>query len=198
MLGGIRNRLIIGAYIQNGTIDTRQDVNTAATKGARSASMVDRSTNVSAYGEDSLYVTPNVSLIAGLSYLHASRDRRDRFLSDGDQSGQRSYDLWSPRFGVLWDVSGGAQFYANVSRSAEVPSYDANVITTPNLRAQRATTNAIGTRGLCGWIGWDVSLYRSEIRNELQCLTTGPYSSCSIINAGRTVHQGSEAGLDAT
>ncbi|WP_447406921.1 TonB-dependent receptor domain-containing protein, partial [Clostridium perfringens] len=90
--------------------------------------------------EDSLYVAPNVSLIAGLSYLHASRDRSDRFLTDGDQSDRRVYDLWSPRFGVLWDVTPGAQLYANVSRSAEAPSYDANVITTPNLRAQRATT----------------------------------------------------------
>ncbi|WP_447415123.1 hypothetical protein, partial [Clostridium perfringens] len=33
-LGGLRNRLIIGANIQNGTIDTRQYVNIAATKGA--------------------------------------------------------------------------------------------------------------------------------------------------------------------
>jgi iron complex outermembrane receptor protein len=197
-LGGLRNRLIIGANIQNGTIDTRQYVNIAATKGALAASMIDTPKNVSAYGEDSLYVTPNVSLIAGLSYLHASRDRRDRFLTDGDQSGRRVYDLWSPRFGVLWNVTPGAQLYANLSRSAEAPSYDANVITSPNLRAQRATTYEIGTRGKSGAIGWDVSLYRSEIRDELQCLTTGPYSSCSIINAGRAVHQGIEAGLNAT
>lgn len=196
-IGGLRNRLIVGANIQNGTIDTHQYVNVAATKGALTASMVDRSKNVSAYVEDALYVTPQVSLIAGLSYLHASRNRRDRFLADGDQSGRRSYDLWSPRFGVLWDVTPATQVYANVSRSAEVPSYDANVITTPNLNAQRATTYEIGTRGRHGAIGWDVSLYRSEIRNELQCLTTAPWAPCSIINAGRTVHQGIEAGLDA-
>lgn len=77
-----------------------------------------------------------------------------------------------------------------------MPSYDANVITAVNLRPQRATTYEIGTRGHSGGIGWDVSLYRSEIRDELQCLTTGPFSACSIINAGRTVHQGIEAGLN--
>lgn len=196
-IGGLRNRLIVGANIQNGTIDTRQYVNVAATKGALTTSMVDTPKNVSAYAEDSLYVVPNVSLIAGLSYLHASRDRRDRFLSDGDQSGHPTYDLWSPRFGVLWDVTPGAQIYANVSRSAEAPSYDANVITTPDLRAQRATTYEIGTRGTRGAVHWDVSLYRSELRNELQCLTTAPWAACSIINAGRTIHQGIEAGLDA-
>lgn len=197
-IGGLRNRLIVGANLQDGTIDTHQYVNIAATKGALTASMVDTSANMSVYAEDSLYVTPTLSLIAGLSYLHASRDRRDRLLSDGDQSGRRTYDLWSPRLGVLWDVAPGSQFYANISRSGEVPSYDANVTATPDLKAQRATTYEIGTRGHRGAIGWDVSFYRSEVRNELQCLTTGPFSPCSIINARRTVHQGIEAGLDVT
>lgn len=197
-VGGMHNRLIVGANIQNGTIDTNQYVNVAAAKGALAASMVDKSKNVSAYAEDTLYLTPTVSLIGGLSYLHATRDRRDRFLSNGDQSGRKTYNLWSPRLGMLWDVTPATQLFANVSRSAEVPSYDAHVITTPNLRAQRATTYEVGTRGRVAGIGWDVALYRSEIRNELQCLTTGPFSACSIINAGRTVHQGLEAGLDAT
>lgn len=199
-LGSIRNRLIVGANIQNGTIDTEQFVNLpGAVKGALAASMVDKSKNVSVYAEDSLYVQPNLALIAGVQYLHAVRDRRDRFLSNGDQSGKRSYDLWSPRIGLLWDAASDVQLFANISRSGEVPSYDANIFATAttNLKAQRATTYEIGTRGRRGGIGWDVALYRAEIRNELQCLTTGPFSACSIINANRTVHQGIEAGLDA-
>ena len=200
-LGGVRNRLIVGATVQNGTIDTEQFVNLpGAVKGALAASMVDRSKNISAYAEDSLYVLPNLSVIAGTQYLHATRDRRDRFLSDGDQSGAKTYDLWSPKLGVLWDVDPHWQVFANVSRSAEVPTYDANTFASPassNLRAQRATTYEIGTRGRRGGIGWDVSLYRSEIEGELQCLTTGPFSPCSIVNADRTVHQGVEAGLNA-
>ena len=196
-LGGMRNRLILGANIHNGTTDTEQFVNVAAEKGALTVSMVDKPNNLSFYGEDSLYVRPNLALIAGGQYLHASRDRRDRFLIDGDQSGRRTYDLWSPRVGVLWDADPAWQVFANISRSAEVPSYDANVIANPDLEAQRATTYEIGTRGRRGSIGWDVSLYRSEIRDELQCLTTAPWALCSTVNAGRTVHQGIEAGLDA-
>lgn len=194
-LGGMRNRLIAGVNLHNGTIDTNQYVNVAATKGALAASMVDKSRNLSFYAEDSLFVLPQLSLIAGVQYLDAVRDRRDRFLSNGDQSGRKDFSLWSPKFGVLWDINPTAQLFANVSRSAEVPSYDANVITAVNLKPQRATTYEIGTRGHSGMIGWDVSLYRSEIRDELQCLTTSPFSACSIINAGRTIHQGIEAGL---
>lgn len=200
MLGTVRNRLIVGANLQNGTVDTEQFVNLdGAVKGALVASMVDTSRNLSAYAENSLSVLPNLTLIAGLQYLHARRDRRDRFLANGDQSGAKSYDLWSPRAGILWDVASDAQVFGNVSRSAEVPTYDANSFATPasaDLRAQRATTYEIGTRGKRDGIGWDISLYRSEIRNELQCLTTGPYSACSVINVDRTVHQGIEAGLN--
>uniref|UniRef100_UPI003B3B1419 TonB-dependent receptor family protein n=1 Tax=Sphingomonas sp. TaxID=28214 RepID=UPI003B3B1419 len=199
--GTVRNRLILGATLQNGKIDTEQFVNLdGAVKGPLAASMVDTSRNLSLYGEDSLFVAPNLALVAGLQYLHARRDRRDRFLTNGDQSGAKNYDLWSPRAGILWDVDANWQIFGNVSRSAEVPTYDANSFATPasaNLRAQRATTYEVGTRGRRGWVGWDLSLYRSELRHELQCLTTGPFSACSVINADRTVHQGIEAGLNA-
>jgi iron complex outermembrane receptor protein len=145
-------------------------------------------------------VTPQVAVIAGVQYVHASRDRHDRFLADGDQSGGKTFDLWSPRLGLLWDVDADWQVFANVSRSVEVPSYDATSFApaAPDLAAQRATTYEIGTRGRRGALGWDVALYRAELRDELQCLTTGLFALCSQINAGRTVHQGIEAGLDAT
>lgn len=195
-IGGIRNRLTLGASLHNGTIDTEQFVNVAAEKGALVGSTLDKSKNFSIYGDNALFVQPDVALIIGLQYLHASRDRRDRFLSDGDQSAKETYDLWSPKAGVLWNVKPEWQIFANISRSVEVPSYDVNIFTNPTqLKPQRATTYEIGTRGKVSAIEWDLSLYRSEIEDELQCLTTGPFSACSAINADRTVHQGVEAGL---
>ncbi len=198
-ISGLRNRLILGANLHNGTIDSEYFQNIGGEKGASTASMADRSKNFSLYAENSLSVLPDLTVIAGIQYLHASRERRDRFLANGDQSGRKSYDLWSPKFGMLWDVEPDWQVFANISRSVEVPSFDANIFATPttDLSPQRATTYEIGTRGRSGGIGWDIALYRSEIRDELQCLTTGPFSTCSIINAESTVHQGIEAGLDA-
>ena len=61
--------------------------------------------------------------------------------------------------------------------------------------AQTATTYEIGTRGRRPDLTWDLSLYRADIKNELQCLRTSPFSLCTVINANRTVHQGVEAGL---
>lgn len=99
---------------------------------------------------------------------------------------------------MLWDVDPTWQVFGNISRSAEVPTFDANKFTSPvtsNADAQTATTYEIGTRGRRPNITWDLALYRAEIRNELQCLRTSPYGLCTVVNADRTVHQGVEAGL---
>lgn len=200
-LGEARNRLTVGINVNNGKIDTAQYVNQpGAVKGALVASMVDTSRNVAVYAEDSLALKSGVSLIAGLHYARATRERRDRFLSNGDQSGAASYNLWSPKLGVLWDLDPAWQVFANVSRSGEAPSYDTFAGGTPlntSLKAQTGTTVEVGTRGRRGDVHWDVSLYRAHIRNELQCLTTGPFSPCSTVNADRTIHQGLEAGAGA-
>ena len=91
------------------------------------------------------------------------------------------------------------QVFGNVSRSAEVPTFDVNTFTSPgnsNLKAQTATTFEIGTRGSRPDVTWDVTVYRAKVRNELQCLTSpAVLGSCTVRNADRTIHQGVEAGL---
>jgi iron complex outermembrane recepter protein len=199
MVGGFRNRLIAGVNILDGTIDYQEYENlTGAVKGALVTNALWKSQNHSAYAENSFYVLPNVALIAGGQFTHAVRDQQDRFLSNGDQSGRRSFDIFSPKIGLLWDVDPTWQAFGNISRSGEVPTFDVNTFATPassNVNAQTATTYEIGTRGRRPDLTWDVSLYRAEIRNELQCLTTGPFSPCTVVNADRTVHQGVEAGV---
>lgn len=197
-LGGFKNRLVGGVNVHNGTIDTEQFVNNGGAKGALAASMVDTSENYSIYAENSFYLLPDIALVTGGQFLHATRDRRDRFLGNGDQSGNQTYDIFSPKLGVLWDVDSTSQIFANISRSAEIPTFDSNSFATPassNIDAQTATTFEIGARGKRPDFTWDVSLYRAQIQDELQCLTTGPFAPCAIINTNQTVHQGIEAGF---
>jgi len=198
-IGDFQNRLIVGANLYNGTIDYKEYENVgSATKGALLFSSIDKSENQSAYFENSLYVLPSVALVVGGQFLHAVRDRRDRFLTDGDQSGRRTYNLFSPKVGVVWDVDAAWQVFGNVSRNAEVPTFDTNSFAAPSsssVNAQTGTTYEIGTRGRRPDFTWDVALYRTELKNELQCLTTAPWAPCTVVNADRTVHQGIEAGF---
>jgi iron complex outermembrane receptor protein len=199
-LGDFRNRLLAGVNLHNGAIDNRQFANLpGAVKGNLLSSSIDRSENLSAYGENSFFFLPTVALVTGVQFLHAVRDRRDRFLMNGDQSGRRAFDIWSPKAGLLWDVDAAWQVFANVSKSAEVPSFGENSFVTTflsDIKAQTATTYEIGTRGRRTEYTWDIAVYRAEIRNELQCLTApATPGACTVTNAGRTLHQGIEAGF---
>lgn len=199
-LAGHRNRLVAGVNIHNGQIDNEQYTNLpGAVKGALLSSSLDKSQNYSGYVENSFYVLPQVALVTGTQFLHAVRDREDRFLSNGNQSGGRTYDIWSPKLGILWDILPSAQVFANVSRSAEVPSFGENTFATPatsTVEAQTATTYEAGTRGRLPDLNWDLAVYRANIRDELQCLTNpSTPGACNVTNADRTVHQGVEAGL---
>jgi iron complex outermembrane receptor protein len=201
MIGGFRNRFIIGANIVNGTFDYHQYVNDNGSKGPLTTSQVWDAENYSAYAENSFFLQPNLALITGVQFTYAVREQRDRFLGNGNQSGSNDFHLWSPKIGLLWDVDPSWQVFANVSRSAEVPTFDVNSFSSPaspNVDAQTATTFEIGTRGRRADFTWDVSLYRAEIDNELQCLTVvAPWGTipCSVTNADQTVHQGIEAGF---
>ena len=201
VIGGFRNRLVAGVNVLNGRIDNKQYANLAGQKGALLSSSIDSSKNTSVYVEDSFYFLPNVAAVAGTQFLYATRDRKDRFLSDGDQSGSTSFSLWSPKGGLLWQIDPTWQAFANVSRSAEVPSFgeSANgpgIPTIPftSIRPQRATTYEIGTRGKRPDLTWELTAYRAEIKDELLCIYSA-FGNCNVTNADRTVHQGIEAGL---
>jgi iron complex outermembrane receptor protein len=200
LVGEYRNRLIAGVNVHNGSVDNRQFANLpGGVKGALLSSSIDDSKNVSAYAENSFFLRPDFALIAGAQFLHAERKRTDRFLANSDQSGSRNFDILSPKTGLIWDVDPAWQVFANISRSAEVPSFGENSFATPAasiVNAQTATTYEIGTRGRRPDVTWDVALYRANVKNELQCLSN-PLTpgACNVTNANRTVHQGVEAGF---
>ncbi len=197
VIGGFRNRLVAGVNVVNGTIDNQQFANVGGAKGALLSSSIDRSKNTSVYVEDSLYVLPNVAVIGGTQFLYATRERAARF--GATSSGSTEFNLWSPKAGLLWDIDPTWQAFANVSRSAEVPSFGesstADAIPFWLVRPQTATTYEIGTRGRRPDLTWELVGYRADIRNELQCMYGNAPGSCNVVNADRTIHQGIEAGL---
>jgi iron complex outermembrane receptor protein len=196
-IAGHRNRFVFGVNVLNGTIDADQYVNAGGNKGAKTKSLTQKPENYTAYVENSFYVVPQVALVAGTQYLHAVRDQAVNYTVEGDLAGRATYDIWSPKIGVLWEFATGAQAFANVSRSGEAPSFgEGQGSTVPwyDIEAQTATTYEIGTRGRRPDFTWDVALYRSDIRNELQCFTNS-FGNCNVTNADRTVHQGIELGF---
>ena len=196
-IGDYRNRLIAGVNLHNGSIDAKQYVNDLGDKGALLVQTDDTSRNFSAYFENSFFVLPDVALIAGTQFIHATRNREAIV---GTVDGETEFNIWSPKFGVLWDVTRTWQVFGNISRSAEIPSFGESVaalgIPFTDIKAQRATTYEIGTRGRTEDFNWDLALYRAHIDNELLCFTSNPaMGTCQVGNADETIHQGVELGF---
>lgn len=205
IVGGHRNRFTAGLNILNGTIDPDQFANIGGNKGAQLSSLVQKPENYTLYAENAWYVVPSVSLIAGAQFLHAVRAQQVNFSLNGDVPGTSTFNIFSPKVGLLWDVDPSWQVFANVSRSGEAPSFGESVApnflnptfpTIPffDIKAQTATTYEIGTRGRRPDVTWDFALYHADLRNELQCFYSS-FGTCNVTNADRTMHQGVEAGF---
>ena len=200
-VAGHDNRLVIGANVFGGRLDNQQFQNLpGAQRGELLSASADRSRNLALYAENSFQLRPTLALIAGLQYADARRERVDRFDNEVDTSGRADYDFFSPKLGLLWQATATTQWFANVSKSGEAPSFGELNFTNVALsdtRVQRATTLEVGTRGQATALDWDVSIYRAELRDEFQFDDLGG-GSFQVTNADRTVHQGLEAALGWT
>ena len=93
----------------------------------------------------------------------------------------------------------------NFSRSWQPPSLDnlveftegpnSSVVYTP-LQPQHAWTIELGTRGEYSRIQWELSLYRSWLRNELLELNDRFGNDIGTTNVQRSIHQGIEASVE--
>jgi iron complex outermembrane receptor protein len=194
-IGGYANRLIAGLNIHNGLLNNRQYVNGPGTsRGALLTAANDRSQNYSAYAENSFFFLPNVALVTAAQHLFAIRDRQN---VQGLVSGRADHSLFSPKVGLLWNVDPIWQFFANVSASAEAPSFgEGTPATFTQIRPQRAMAFELGTRGRRPDFTWDVAVYHMNIKNEFLCYTSA-FGNCTVTNADRTIHQGIELGFGA-
>ena len=200
-LFGNKNKLIIGVSLAEGTLSDDRFENIGGQAGARKGESEQRSANYAIFAENQHYFLPTTALIVGAQAVNSKRHLDDRFLADGDNSVSRSYKHISPKIGLLHELTAEVQIFSNISGSYEPPTFGelAGGLNVTPVDAQRATTIEIGTRGTSkqqwGDVRWDISLYRAKIKDELLVLDTGAFAK--TINAGKTIHQGIEAGIEA-
>lgn len=198
-LGGLRADAFAGAYFRAGDNDSSVFLNTGGgNPGFQIGNTLQTASGVDVFAEGRLFVTDRLALIAGGSWGRSEREVENRLVPAN--SADRDYDWFSPRVGLLWEEDDGSQIYANLTRSVEPPSF-LELVQSPepqfvDLDAQEAWTAEIGARGQRGAFRYDVSIYRAQIEGELLNYVIIPNNPALSFNAGDTVHQGIEAGLD--
>ena len=202
--GGRDNRLVLGTTLQRGEIDDDRFLNVNGDKGARSGQSEQTAVTNAVFGEIQHAVLPDTKAIIGGQYAWATRRYKDLYFADKvDNSFDADYGHFSPKLGLLHELTSTVQLYANWSKSFEPPSFG-ELAGGPNVTqvdAQRASTLEVGTRGRWARPGlsvdWDASLYAARVRDELLALSDANGNPLGTVNADRTQHEGLELGLEA-
>src|SRR6476659_191962 len=204
---GRRNIFTIGLSPQDEDEPSQNYENIFGHTGTTTARGIGSSINVPAYLEEQLYLTPRLSILAGAQAIFAERDFTDEFLTDtdGNQSNRQNFWGFNPKLGAIYEINRKTQAFINVSRSWQPPSLDnlvdftegpnSSVVYTP-LQPQHAWTIEIGTRGECSRFQWELSLYRSWVRDELLELNDRFGNDIGTTNVQRSINQGIEASLE--
>jgi iron complex outermembrane receptor protein len=197
-----------GASYRSGDLDANQWLNLAGSHGAHTAQSRQNATGLDVFAEGRLFVTERLAVVAGGSFGRAERDYQSFALppvpgvaASFNLTTGKTWDWFAPRIGLLWQSESGAQAYANITRSVEPPNFSALSPTTlgfQQLVPQEAVTYEAGLRGKRGAFTWDVSVYRADLDHELLNFVVNAAAGipAATFNAGPTVHQGVEAGLD--
>lgn len=153
-LFGHGNRLVLGFWPQQGLANDDRYVNRAGARGAPTNSTRQTATNLVLFGEDQFEVLPRTWFVLGAQATEARRKLEDRLITgSGNESFDATYRGVSPKVGVRYDATPTVQFFGNVSRSFEPPSFGelAGGPGITQVQEQTATTYEIGTRG--NWAG---------------------------------------------
>jgi iron complex outermembrane receptor protein len=203
-LGELANRLTIGVQPAYESLLNHQYVNNAGKHGAETKNQHDRAKTIALYAEDVLSLTARLKAVLGARAERASRETKDFFLSNGDQSDKRVYKPVSPKVGLLYAFDSGPQVFANASRSYEPPLLlELNSLTVPGyipLDGQSAWQYEVGGRGRGIGLSWDLSAYDVELKNEILNINVQPFPGAPFTvptyrNAPKTRHSGLEVGL---
>jgi len=194
-----RNTFLLGVRTHFGKTDAKVFQNIRGVKGAQTSNSDQNSKNTTIYGENNFFLTQKLSLITGAQLSWSKREEKNYLFPQ--ESDEKIYRSFNPKIGMLYEVAKDMQFFANVSKSHEPPTFSeltqsGTVGFTP-LDMQKAWTAEVGTRGNRGILEWDMSFYRSWIKNEMLQYNVGSGIPASTFNAQDTVHQGIEIGLNS-
>ena len=184
--------------------DARKNYDNLA--GNRGPLSLDQDEQIASLG---FFATANYELLETLTLSAALRQDHVKFkvddafinATDGDDSGQRSFNETSPTLGLIWEATPGFAVFANAATSFETPTTTefANPVGggfNPNLDSQTATSFELGIKGTGVFqeraLRYELTAFQIEIEDALVPfdLDRNFYQ-----NAGQSQRTGIEAAL---
>jgi iron complex outermembrane recepter protein len=116
-------------------------------------------------------------------------------------SQELSFDSFSPKAGVIYDLVRNHDLYANYRHSFRVPSVgelfrSGSSTNTTNLDPIKTDSFEIGARGQwLGWLNYDAAVYHMIVKDDIVSYIDTVSGDRKVTNAGETEHQGIEVSL---
>ena len=209
-LFGLANRLIAGIDLQHQDDDRRNFDNPEGPPGE--TLQLHQNEEVTSLGTflyhelqpDLLIGTTRLTL--GLRYDRLHFDASDFLLTNGDDSGERTFDAFSPLLGLVFSPLPELNLYGNLSTAFETPTTTelANRPTgegglNPDLEPQCATNYEIGLKGILNRFHYDLALFSISVKDELIPFEVETMPGRRFFqNAGSSMHNGLEFGFQGT
>ncbi|MCU7945353.1 MAG: TonB-dependent receptor [Candidatus Thiodiazotropha sp. (ex Cardiolucina cf. quadrata)] len=199
ILADLDNRITAGIDLDNQD-DERQRFNLDGLGvGDQTQDQDEEVSSLGVYIQDELRLSDKAELTFGGRYDRVKFDVTDNFLSDGDDSGDRTFDEFSPSVALRYSPIASLNYYANISRSFETPT--ARELGNPDgggfnqeLKPQTATNYEIGVKGNFSETSqYEVALFHINVDDELVPFEVD--GETFYENAGESRRQGLELSL---
>ncbi|WP_084004493.1 TonB-dependent receptor family protein [Terasakiispira papahanaumokuakeensis] len=160
-------------------------------------------TTLGAFAQTDMTLPHSLTLTLGGRFDRVKLEADDHFMSNGDQSGDKTFNEWSGSLGLSYRYQPNHQAYLNISTAYETPTFSefANPNGTGGFNAsidpQKSVNHELGLRG--DWdtgINYDFALFWIDVRDELVPYELAGDSNRTFYrNAGDTTRKGIELSL---
>lgn len=194
----VLSRTAVGFEIQ-GQQDRRRNEGNAdgLPDGEVSLDQEEQALSFGAFVQERLTLFDDVVVLGSVRFDRIEFDVADRFLDNGDASGERVFEQITAQGGAVYSIVKGFDVFANVSQSFETPTFTELVNSAPDgglsadLDAQRASSIEGGARGSSRDLAFEATAFWIDLDNEL--LASEDAQNRSIFaNAGRSERVGLE------
>jgi iron complex outermembrane receptor protein len=196
------NRVLVGFDVDAQRDDRKRFDNNQGNRGALTFDQDEDVTSTGVFAQNEFSVLDNLSLTLGARYDRVDFDIDDKFLADGDNSGDIDFNQFSPMVGLLWSSSPALNLYGNISTAFETPT--TTELANPSgaggfnsdLDAQTATEYEVGVKGLMpGRLRYELSVFTIRVDDELIPFEVPAFPGRTFFrNAGKSRRDGVELG----
>lgn len=160
--------------------------------------------NVDPYLQTQWQLTDKLSLDAGVRYSSVWFDSNDYYITpgNGDDSGDASYHKWLPAGSLKYALTDAWNVYLSAGRGFETPTINELSYRSDNqsglnfgLKPSTNDTVEIGSKTRIGNGLFTAALFQTNTDNEI-VVDSSSGGRTSYKNAGKTLRQGMELGLD--